>query len=51
MGSGDKIQFSITNGFGLAVYFSKFPHEYCATILIGCFNIYIGFGKGYEERL
>lgn len=50
MGSGDRFSFGVTKGFGLAIYVDKFPHEYCATILIGCFLIYLGFGKGYDEK-
>ena len=49
MGSGDKFELSIVKGFGLALYFNKFPHEWSFNILIGCINIYLGFGKGYDE--
>lgn len=49
MGSGDKFSIDIVKGIGLAVYVDKFPHELSITLLIGCFQIYMGFGKGYDE--
>jgi len=50
MGSGDKFEVSFVPGFGLAVYVSKFPHALSINVLIGCFNVYLGFGKGYDEQ-
>ena len=50
MGSGDKFSVGFAKGFGLAVYYDRFPHEHSFIIVIGCFNIYIGLGKGYDER-
>jgi len=50
MGAGSKFEIGFVKGFGLAVYFDRFPHEYSFNILIGCFNIYIGLGKGYDEQ-
>lgn len=50
MGSGSKFDISLVKGFGLAMYYDPFPHEYSFNILIGCFNIYIGLGKGYDEQ-
>lgn len=49
MGSGDKFSFHIINGFGLAVYVDRFPHELSITLTIACFELYFGFGKGYDE--
>jgi len=49
MGSGSKFSISLVRGFGLAVYVDKFPHELSVNILVACWNIYLGFGKGYDE--
>lgn len=50
MGSGDKFSIGFTKGFGLAVYYDRFPHQHSFNILVGCFIIYMGFGKGYDEQ-
>jgi hypothetical protein len=49
MGSGPRFEIGVTRGFGLAVYVDRFPHALSITLLIGCVNIYLGFGKGYDE--
>ena len=49
MGSGDKFEINFVKGFGFAVFVDRFPHELSLNILLGCFNIYIGIGKGYDE--
>jgi hypothetical protein len=49
MGSGSKFQFGVEKAFGLSVNFDRFPHEYSFNLLIACFTIYIGIGKGYDE--
>ena len=49
MGSGSKFEINLTPGFGLAVYVSRFPHQLSVNILVGCWTIYLGFGKGYDE--
>lgn len=49
MGSGDKFSVYFVRGFGLAVYVDRFPHAVSITLLVGCFNVYLGFGKGYDE--
>jgi hypothetical protein len=49
MGSGSRLDFGFVKGFGLAVYVDRFPHALSINLLIGCINIYIGFGKGYDE--
>lgn len=50
MGAGDKFQWNIIKGFGLSIYVDRFPHDLSITLLIGCISIYLGFGKGYDER-
>jgi len=49
MGSGSKFSISRFSGFGLAVIIDRFPHNVSITILVACFAIYMGFGKGYDE--
>ena len=49
MGSGPRFAISLVSGFGLFISVDPFPHQISITLLIGCFNIYIGFGKGYDE--
>jgi hypothetical protein len=50
MGSGDKFQFTVVRAFGFAIYYDQFPHQHSIGILLGCFSIYLGFGKGYDEQ-
>ena len=49
MGSGDKFKIGIVKGFGLAMFVDTFPHALSITLIIGWFQIYMGFGKGYDE--
>jgi hypothetical protein len=50
MGSGSRFEINRLNGqVGLGVYISKFPHQLSINISLIVFNIYIGFGKGYDE--
>jgi hypothetical protein len=49
MGSGNRFSAHVIKGFGLGLRFDRFPHEYSFDILFGCFTIYIGIGKGYDE--
>lgn len=49
MGSGRRFGISTTKGFGLAVYFDRYPHEVSISLLIAFVTVYIGFGKGYDE--
>jgi hypothetical protein len=49
MGSGDKFSIGIVKGFGLAIFVDKFPHTLSITLIVGWFQIYMGFGKGYDE--
>ena len=49
MGSGSKFQINMIKGLGLAVYVNTFPHALSINVTLLCFNIYLGFGKGYDE--
>jgi hypothetical protein len=49
MGSGSRFEISLAKGLGLAIYVDRFPHALSINLLIGFVNIYIGFGKGYDE--
>jgi len=49
MGSGSRFSIGGFGGFGLAVTIDRFPHNVSITILVACFVIYMGFGKGYDE--
>ena len=50
MGSGSRFKISfIEDGFGFGIYASKFPHVVSININLIKINIYIGFGKGYDE--
>lgn len=50
MGSGSK--FSILSnyrGFAFGFGVSQFPHAVSIDIMLGFWQVYIGFGKGYDE--
>lgn len=52
MGSGSKFRINWLPGgnFGLGVHFGvRMEHEVSIDIVLFKLNIYIGFGKGYEE--
>jgi hypothetical protein len=49
MGSGDKFSISWVQGIGLGVHVSTFPHQVSINITLLKANIYLGFGKGYDE--
>lgn len=49
MGAGDKFSISCIQGVGLGVHFSNFPHQLSININLLKVNIYLGFGKGYDE--
>lgn len=50
MGSGSRFEISaLDSGFGLGFYVSRFPHSLSINITVIAVNIYIGFGKGYDE--
>ena len=50
MGSGSRFQVNpLESGFGLGIYVSRFPHSLSINITLIAINIYIGFGKGYDE--
>jgi hypothetical protein len=50
MGSGNRFDISLIQGFGICVYYDHFPHEHSISLIVGCFAIYIGIGKGYDEQ-
>ena len=50
MGSGSKFSITLVRGIALGIYFSGFPHAVSVNINLICFSIYMGFGKGYDER-
>lgn len=50
MGSGSKFEINVVPALGVAVYVSRFPHQVSISVLVGCFSIYMGFGKGYDEQ-
>jgi hypothetical protein len=49
MGSGPRFSIGIIDGVGLGIYMSRFPHSFSINITLITINIYIGFGKGYDE--
>ena len=50
MGSGSRFKISSIEGFGIGIYVrSTFPHALSININLIKINIYIGFGKGYDE--
>lgn len=49
MGSGPRFSITALEGFGLGIYASRFPHLISININLIKINIYIGFGKGYDE--
>lgn len=50
MGSGSKFSIKPTGCIALGIYFSRFPHSLSININLICYSIYMGFGKGYDER-
>lgn len=50
MGSGPRFEIgTVDSGFGLGIYVSRFPHSLSINITLFIINIYVGFGKGYDE--
>lgn len=49
MGSGPRFSISKMPGVGVGFYINRFPHELSINISLIIINIYIGFGKGYDE--
>lgn len=49
MGSGPRFSITMLEGFGLGIYAGRFPHAFSININLIKINIYIGFGKGYDE--
>lgn len=51
MGSGSRIRLARNPYFGLGAYVDKWPFSVTIGFQIGFWILYLGFGKGYEERL
>ena len=49
MGSGSRFFVSATKGVYVGIYISRFPHSLSICISLILINIYIGFGKGYDD--
>lgn len=49
MGSGSKFEITKMEGLGLGIYVSRFPHQLSININFIVWNVYLGFGKGYDE--
>lgn len=49
MGSGDRITFDRTGGFGLGVHLGRFPFAVTVNVSFLFWNLSIGFGKGYDQ--
>jgi hypothetical protein len=49
MGAGPKFQINMIHGVSLGIYIDTFPHKLSITISLIKWNIYFGFGKGYDE--
>lgn len=49
MGSGPRFKITMLEGFGIGIYVNGFPHTVSININLIKINIYIGFGKGYDE--
>lgn len=49
MGAGPKFKISMIHGVGLGFYIDTFPHQLSINISLIKFNVYFGFGKGYDE--
>lgn len=49
MGPGDRLEFDLTNGIGLGVYFSRAPYERTIYLNILFFRVRLGFGRPYTD--
>lgn len=50
MGSGDRFSFQrSTDSIALGIQIGKFPHALSIGISFLVWDIYFGFGKGYDE--
>jgi len=50
MGSGSKFKLSVRKALGIGIYLDTFPHTISINITFLCFILYIGLGKGYNEK-
>lgn len=51
MGSGSRISLARNPYFGLGAYVDKWPFSVTIGVQVGFWILYLGFGKGYEERI
>ena len=50
MGSGSRFKIITSyDNFAVGVNIGRFPHSLGITFSLGFWDIYIGFGKGYDE--
>jgi len=49
MGPGDRFEVTVTDGWGLGVYYTKFPYDHSINITLLKINISIGLGKSYLD--
>ena len=50
MGAGPKFSINKMEGIALGIYIDRFPHQLSISFQIIKWNIYFGFGKGYDEQ-
>lgn len=50
MGSGPKFSVDFHKYFSLGLSVARWPHDWSITLSLVCVTIYIGIGKGYDER-
>ena len=50
MGSGNRFKFFFNPRFwALGVFYDNFPFDHIIGIVVGPFQLEIGFGRGYDE--
>jgi hypothetical protein len=50
MGAGDKFSVDFHKYFSLGISISRWPHDWSITLSLVFVTIYVGFGKGYDEK-
>lgn len=50
MGSGARFSINKMQGYAVGIYIDNFPHRLSISIQLIKWNIYFGFGKGYDEE-
>jgi hypothetical protein len=48
MGSGERIKFFRTDGFGVAIFLSRFPFDLTIAISVMFWTLSIGIGRAYD---